>query len=299
MLAKRKLIKRKGAPVLVPFFMDIIQWPCFNPVALIIVFTCLVLPIGVNTSASAGSSRSLSGHELPACLSRLQAEPVNVARVTDGDTLVLTDKRRVRLIGINTLELNEKNPEDRLWADTATNALELFVQAGSIRIISGKETHDRHGRLLAHVTNQDGRNAGHELVNQGLAIAIAVGKNTRCADELHSLEQNARQAAAGLWYKPGNWQFVQPHLTGLERGFRIVHGQVVHTKGRGKRLTLILDNGLIVRLGNYWPHTDKTAQIILNSIVGKQIRVRGWLGGSTGKIHVTINHPTNLDVAQR
>ena len=233
---------------------------------------------------------------LPECLLNLPAETVSVARVTDGDTIVLSDERRVRLIGMNTLELNEKHPIDRAWAHTATTALEKFLRTGSVNIISGIESHDRYGRLLAHVTRQDGLNASHELVSQGLAIAIAVGQNTRCANELQAREQAARQADLGLWTTPGNWQLDKTRVTAVERGFRIVHGQVKQYQGRGKQRSLMLENGLTVRLGKHWPTDDESTLQLLDSIVGKQIKVKGWLGGSAGKTYMTLHHPANLYV---
>jgi len=200
----------------------------------------------------------------------------------------------VRLIGINALELNEKHPADRAWATAATRALEKFVQTGSVSVVSGIETHDRHGRLLAHVTRHDGRNAGHELVSQGLAVAVAVGPNTRCADELQALEQVARQADSGLWNTPGNWRLDQTRISGMDRGFRVVHSRVHQVNGRGKNRSLMLENGLTVHLGRHWPDENESARQLLYSIVGKKIKVKGWIGGRAGKTHMTLNHPANI-----
>ena len=289
------LTKVKRAPVSVPFFVKFTKrksLPHNTAVTLVIILT---LCVAVLPPASAASSNQASRKYLPECLSNLPAEPVNVARVTDGDTIVLSDERRVRLIGMNTLELTEKHPNDRAWALTATTALDKFVRAGSISIISGIETHDRHGRLLAHVTRHDGLNASHKLVSQGLAIAIAVGQNTRCANELQAREHTARQANSGLWSTPGNWRLDQTRLTGVERGFRIVHGNIKQVKGRGKQRSLELENGLIVRLGKHWPTNDESTQQLLDLIVGKRVKVKGWLSGSAGKIYMTLHHPSNLD----
>ncbi|MFK7852839.1 MAG: thermonuclease family protein [Granulosicoccus sp.] len=230
----------------------------------------------------------------PECLLRNKLEAVSIKRVTDGDTVVLSDERRVRLIGINTLELNEKNASDRAWAKEASASLEAFVSGGSIQIVPGIETHDRHGRLLAHLLRSDGVNASHQLVSQGLAIAIAVGKNTRCAIELQTLEQSARETESGLWRNPGAWRVTKDRLTGRERGFRIVHSRVIRSDHHGKRRTLLLENGLLVKVGRHWPVKNRSQQKMLDSIVGKKIRVKGWLGVHAGKSVITLDHPGNI-----
>lgn len=293
------LTNHKKGTVIGAFFMHLTQWLSSTPNRAATVFVFIVLGFGITPIASAGSSQQLEVKQLPKCLSNLPTQPVSVQRITDGDTIVLSDERRVRLIGMNTLELNVKSPGERAWAHAATEALEKFLRTGSVSIISGVETHDRHGRLLAHVIGRDGLNASHELVSQGLAIAIAVGQNTRCANELQTREQMAQRAVLGLWGTSGNWRLDKPRMSGAERGFRIISGLVKHLEGRGKRRSLILDNGLTVRLGKHWPDHDKSTQKLLNSIVGKRIQVKGWLGGSAGKSYMTLHHPANLDVAAR
>ncbi len=62
------------------------------------------------------------------CLDASLAQNVTVARVTDGDTVVLDDERRVRLIGFNTLELNTPDEQDKAMALLARQALQDFLQ---------------------------------------------------------------------------------------------------------------------------------------------------------------------------
>ena len=78
-------------------------------------------------------------------------EPATVRYVSDGDTVVLTDQRRVRLIGINTPELGHKGNPNQPLAIRARDQLRalLFTENNRVKLRLGKEKQDRHGRWLA------------------------------------------------------------------------------------------------------------------------------------------------------
>jgi len=63
----------------------------------------------------------------PGCINGLRTEQATIERVTDGDTVVLDDQRRVRLIGINAAELNAKSPKLRAAAQQATDQLKAWL----------------------------------------------------------------------------------------------------------------------------------------------------------------------------
>lgn len=235
--------------------------------------------------------------ESATCPDNSASQPVSVASVTDGDTVVLSDRRRVRVIGMNALETSETAPIDRLQAIAATRALEEFLAAGPVRIVPGVDTHDRYGRLLAHLRLADGRDATHELVSRGLAIAVAIGKNTRCSSSVFALERLARQAGSGVWAKPGRWLIDRQALTGRERGFHVIRAHVVRITGRGRKRQIQLDNGLQVRLGKDWPTSNSLLYPSLDTLQSKLVEVRGWLGGASGGIRLTLHHPANLQLA--
>ena len=72
----------------------------------------------------------------------LEARWVKVDRVTDGDTIVLMDRTRVRLHGVDTPE------RDQLYGPMATAALEYMV-ARSVYLVEVDE--DRYGRLVGQL----------------------------------------------------------------------------------------------------------------------------------------------------
>jgi micrococcal nuclease len=227
------------------------------------------------------------------CLNKATGLPVSIARVTDGDTVVLSDDRRIRLIGINTLELNSTLPQDKQWAVSATTELEKQIQSKRVSLIIGLEEFDRHGRTLAHLRLDDGSSVAEALISKGLGVSIAVGPNERCADQYERSEQLARQARLGIWNKPGNWLNNDKQLTVRDRGFRLVTSTVLKARKSKNRFTLELKNGLRVTLNRHFVTATGTQA---QNLQGKRIEVRGWLGKDSGKLNLTLSHPSNLRV---
>lgn len=91
----------------------------------------------------------------------------------DGDTLRCGDNR-IRLLGIDAAELPGHCRKGRQCAPgdpvAQTQALADFVAAGPVIITPIK--HDRYGRMVAVVTDQDGRNASCAAIDAG-ALYVA------------------------------------------------------------------------------------------------------------------------------
>ncbi|MDP6670703.1 MAG: thermonuclease family protein [archaeon] len=116
-----------------------------------------------------------------------------VQRVVDGDTLVLANGERVRLIGINSPEKGEpcfEEAGDFLASAVSGKAVELFFDS---------ERQDKYGRTLAYVF-VDEKHANLLLVKQGFAVAFPFEPNLRFAKEFSDAEQSARSQGRGcLW----------------------------------------------------------------------------------------------------
>lgn len=119
-------------------------------------------------------------------------ETAAVAAVVDGDTIELTDGRRLRYIGINTPE------RDQPYYKEATETNRQLVEGKEVQLEFDVETFDQYGRTLAYVW-VDGVMANWEIVNRGFANAFTVPPNVRYEEQLRQAEQEARQAERGLW----------------------------------------------------------------------------------------------------
>lgn len=229
---------------------------------------------------------------------------VKSAYAIDGDTLVLADGRHLRLIGVNTPEIGRKGKTSQPLAIKARKETEKFLSAAnSLLISSGDESHDRYGRLLAHVSNQRGDSLEETLVALGLAYHIAIPPNLAFVSCLSEAEQLARTQQRGLWAV--NTALAPKSLAGKierEAGFQLLQGEVLAlTKGKTAHW-LNLDSGVGLRISD--ADLVYFKQLQLESLLGKTIEVRGWLipmrrhtKSSNGpKWLMHLRHPLMLDV---
>lgn len=97
-------------------------------------------------------------------------ETVSIKYIIDGDTFVLTNEDRVRLIGIDTPELNKSGEEDdECLAEWAKIRLQQMLDSGEPVLISdpGMDK-DKYGRLLRYVYADDVF-INEQLAAEGLA----------------------------------------------------------------------------------------------------------------------------------
>ncbi len=153
---------------------------------------------------------------------------VRVRHVHDGDSLVLEDGRRLRVMGINAPELGRDGSADEPFAIAARDALrrELFRSGQVVGLRYGVERQDHYGRTLAHIFSADGENLGAALLRQGLAMAIVIPPDLWGLDCYPDAEREAREAGRGLWAHP-DFQPRESRSLGMrDEGFMLVRGRV-------------------------------------------------------------------------
>lgn len=121
-----------------------------------------------------------------------------VARVLDGDTVVLEDGRRVRYLGMDTPGLRGHFGQREPFAEEAAEANRERVEGRRVWLERDASDEDELGHLLRHVL-VDGRCVGVELVRVGLARALPLYPDLSRADEILGAEREARQAQRGMW----------------------------------------------------------------------------------------------------
>lgn len=124
------------------------------------------------------------------------APGLSVRSVTDGDTLVVTDGRRVRLAQVDAPETSD------CFGSQATEALRRMAQgqAVTLRRPSNGPERDRYGRTLAEVLVA-GRSVNEALVAEGAAewYEAFAREDPDLARRLRAAEEAAREAGRGLW----------------------------------------------------------------------------------------------------
>jgi len=122
-----------------------------------------------------------------------------VERVVDGDTLVLANQARVRLIGADTPETVKPGWPVEPYGPEATEFTRKFVADGDVRLEFDGRRKDKYGRFLAHVWVDD-RMLEEELIRAGLATAATEYSYSATAKVRFVEAQNqARAAERGIW----------------------------------------------------------------------------------------------------
>jgi micrococcal nuclease len=122
-----------------------------------------------------------------------------VERVVDGDTLLLTDRARIRLIGANTPETVKPNSPVEPWGPEAKEFTQAFVAGGAVRLQFDRERKDKYDRFLAYVWVDD-RMLNEELIRAGLARAQTTFRfSASMKTRFRRAEEEAKAAQRGLW----------------------------------------------------------------------------------------------------
>lgn len=123
------------------------------------------------------------------------AEPkptLTVTRIIDGDTFVLSNGEKVRLIGIDTPERGQP------YFEEATKALERLVMNKQVSLKKDVTERDRYGRLLYYVYVNDVF-VNLELVKQGLAKSYAYPPDTENQNWFDVVQTQAQNQKLGIW----------------------------------------------------------------------------------------------------
>ncbi len=220
-----------------------------------------------------------------------------VRAVVDGDTLVLADGRRIRLIGVNAPELGRDGRPAEPFASAARRALEQLVGPGrEVALRFDAEREDPHGRTLAHVFLGDGTNVQRELLSRGLAASIVVPPNAWSWECYREAERGVRAAGRGIW---GDARFRATEPARLPRaveGFWVVTGRVARV-GEGRNAWwLNLDGGFSVRIERR--DQGSFPGLRPSALKGRQVEARGWVSASPEERWITVRHPAMLTVRE-
>jgi len=222
------------------------------------------------------------------------AETARVRSVTDGDTVTLTDGRRVRLIGINAPETAHDGRPAEPLAQAARARLADLVGHGEVALEFEATRQDHYGRDLAHLWLPDGRLVQDELLASGLAAAIAVPPNIRYLDRYLAAEAGARRAHRGLWAEAYFAPRAATALGPADQGFRFISGTVERV-GRSRKyvyLDLARAVSLMISLDDWERYFHAPDP---DTWRGRSLVARGWLREmDDGRLRMRVHHPGML-----
>ncbi|MBE6441663.1 MAG: nuclease [Desulfovibrio desulfuricans] len=144
---------------------------------------------------------------LPACASRTAFAAAElpggvVALCFDGDTVKLTDRRVVRVAGIDTPELRQGKEKPQYYAREALEEATRLARGKEVRlmVVNNDQEKDRYGRLVADVILPDGRSLSDVMVSSGAAYVYPhKGLDEHFTERLRKLQNEAVIARRGMW----------------------------------------------------------------------------------------------------
>lgn len=245
-----------------------------------------------NTSLQTPPSPQSLPQHLADCAPFAKTERVRVAKIYDGDTLTLSDGRKVRLVGVNTTEMGRAGQPDQPFARRAQQVASTFVrQSDRVELLLDAQSKDHYGRWLGHIYNDDGKNLEQHLLQQGLAYHVAIPPNLTLAECLAKAEQQGRDARLGVWGEQGLLPVKAKHIK--QGGFQRVQGQVTAVQ-TGKHWRLELDKHITVMI--YSEHQHRFTQARFERLQGKNIEVQGWIYQSRDEWRIKLETPYGIEL---
>lgn len=220
-----------------------------------------------------------------------------VREVTDGDTLVLRGGARLRLIGYDAPERAREERAAEALAEEAREHLARLVRNGGqrVRVVSGTEASDRHGRLLGHAFLVDGTDLSRTMLLGGYGTLLVVPPNSAAADCYRRAEAKARAERRGVWALPSHEPVEAADLAEAEhRPYRRVTGRVERVRVADRAAWLTLPGRVVLRID---PEAWRAAGgPDLRSLEGRRVEAGGRIYRHQREIRIALRHPSALTI---
>ena len=212
----------------------------------------------------------------------------SVKTVYDGDTVVLEDGRKIRLLGINTPEVQHKDKTADAGGEDAKAWLINKLQHARVRLEFDRDKTDKYGRTLAHLFSEKKEHINLSLVKAGLATISIYPPNLRYVNELVAAENKAEQDKLGIWRRVEYAAIPVSNLTEAGHpGWSRLVGKVVTIRNTRKSIYLVFSSLFEARIERKWQSLFPD----VNGYLGKTIEVRGWLSSNRNHFSLLIRHP--------
>lgn len=130
----------------------------------------------------------------------LNREKAKVEYAYDGDTIKLTDGRKVRYIGVNTPEIGGKYTNGECFGAEAMNVNKQLVSGQEVEMEKDISELDKYGRHLRYIW-VDNVFINEFLVLQGYARVETIPPDVKYTRIFKEAESEARKNHRGLWGK--------------------------------------------------------------------------------------------------
>jgi micrococcal nuclease len=126
------------------------------------------------------------------------SQTLKCTRVVAGDTIVLSNGERVRLIGVDIPETKHPKKPVEYYGKEASAFTKKMVEGKEIRFEYDWQRKDKYGRTLAYIYLMDGTFLNAEIVKQGYGHAYTRFP-FKYLEQFRQYEKEARENKKGLW----------------------------------------------------------------------------------------------------
>jgi endonuclease YncB( thermonuclease family) len=208
-----------------------------------------------------------------------------IASVSDNHIITLEDSTNLELAGIIIPPEYKKNASEIISKSIGQGVLLVF----------GEQKKNRHGNYTAQVKTESGQWLQQLILEAGLAYIYP--NNDTMLKEMQNAEQQARSNKIGLWQN----QSILTTNEAIEKvaeykgKFTIVEGEIFAIKKAKDKTYINFDTDWKTdfSIGISKENTKDFGKI--TDLVGKKIRVRGWLESYNGPF-IEVYQPEQLEI---
>ncbi|WP_054759742.1 thermonuclease family protein [Methylomonas koyamae] len=214
-----------------------------------------------------------------------------VEKVFDGDTILLNDGRKVRLLGVNTPEVSGRNKSAESGGERAKQWLKSKLEQRKVFLQGDVEKQDKYQRTLAYVYDENKQLVNLELVKNGLATVNIYPPNLRYVPALLAAQDDAERNHIGIWSDPAYAPIAAEQLDQTNyQGWKRLTGKVSLLKRTAKHSYLLLSDAVSIAI----EPASMALFADLEGYVGRQVEARGWVRRSKGRFYLTVRHPADI-----
>lgn len=230
-----------------------------------------------------------------ACTAPAYDARVRIDYVIDGDTVILRGREHLRLIGLDTPEINHEGGPSEPGALAARRYLvRLLAGSGPYPVIYGRERRDHYGRRLGHLFLPDGTNIQALLLRHGYATPLTIPPNVRFLDCYRAAAGTARAAGRGIWRLPRYRPVYASDLDTDARGYHIVRGRVTRIGESRSSLWINLGRGFAVRILR--GDLQWFGGVPLRHLKGREVEVQGLVYRRHDELRMRVRIGADLRV---
>jgi micrococcal nuclease len=251
-----------------------------------------------------GSAAFLKNQIQPLCFNNEFSSEARVAKVIDGDTIVLDGGEKVRYLGINAPEIrvrygNQWIPKIQICGEEAKTYNQKLVEGKMVRLEYDQKKRDDYNRILAYVWSDEVLING-ALLRNGLALVDVRSPNRKHQKMFFDSQKEAREFHRGIWGK------IEDHTFSDQEAFKLI-GEIGVVQGTIIRVTIDREKvylhfgkngekdfaGIIYKdnLQSFpWESKD-----LARSFLGREVKIYGFVR-SYGGPEIIISAPSQVDI---